>query len=254
MILDPNTLDNFNRNTLPKEMLIKIESEMLQNKVANASFSTLMQEYLTRPDIDDLIGKDEENDNLWKENKKNIDDICKNKQVCVSVEVNNIIQQRMNNMKVTKEEMVKVAERRKAISSDYKSNLTLVENLVAVYKTARPELSEEEVTETVDKLMKGCEELTLKYNRAIAEGFNVEEEIISLTKDMDVETRFNYLVNALSAVEALNANNFASLKNANETMKQSIEDYTKATDIQQKQIVMICRNFLLKLLQIMLSF
>ena len=44
MILDPNTLDNFNRNTLPKEMLIKIESEMLQNKVANASFSTLMQE------------------------------------------------------------------------------------------------------------------------------------------------------------------------------------------------------------------
>lgn len=230
MILDPNTLDNFNRNTLPQEMLIKIESEMLQNKVANASFSTLMQEYLTRPDIDDLIGEDEENDNLWKENKKNIDDICKNKQVCVSVEINNIIQQRMNNMKVTKEEMVKVAERRKAISSDYKSNLTLVENLVAVYKTARPELSEEEVTETVDKLMKGCEELTLKYNRAIAEGFNAEEEIISLTKDMDVETRFNYLVNALSAVEALNANNFASLKKANETMKQSIEDYTKATD------------------------
>lgn len=73
MTLDPNTLDNFNRNTLPKEMLIRIESEMLHNKVANASFSTLMQEYLTRPDIDDLIGEDEENDNLWKENKKNID-------------------------------------------------------------------------------------------------------------------------------------------------------------------------------------
>lgn len=69
--------------------------------------------------------------------------------------------------------------------------------------------------------MKGCDDLTIRYNRAIAEGFNVEEEINSLTKGLDVETRFNYLVNALSAVEALNASNFASLKDANETMKKT---------------------------------
>lgn len=230
MTLDPRTLDNFNHNTLAKEELIKIESEMLQNKVANASFSTLIQEYQTRSDIEDLIGEDEEKDNQWQENEKIIDEKCKNEHICVSVETNNKIQQRMNNMKITKEEMVKVAERCKSISSNYESNLTLVENLVAAYKKACPELLEEEVTEKVKKLMKGCDDLTIRYNRAIAEGFNVEEEINSLTKGLDVETRFNYLVNALSAVEALNASNFASLKDANETMKKNIEDYTKATE------------------------
>lgn len=230
MTLDPRTLDNFNHNTLAKEELIKIESEMLQNKVANASFSTLIQEYQTRSDIEDLIGEDEEKDNQWQENEKIIDEKCKNEHICVSVETNNKIQQRMNNMKITKEEMVKVAERCKSISSNYESNLTLVENLVAAYKKACPELLEEEVTEKVKKLMKGCDDLTIRYNRAIAEGFNVEEKINSLTKGLDVETRFNYLVNALSAVEALNASNFASLKDANETMKKNIEDYTKATE------------------------
>lgn len=230
MTLDPRTLDNFNHNTLAKEELIKIESEMLQNKVANASFSTLIQEYQTRSDIEDLIGEDEEKDNQWQENEKIIDEKCKNEHICVSVETNNKIQQRMNNMKITQEEMVKVAERCKSISSNYESNLTLVENLVAAYKKACPELLEEEVTEKVKKLMKGCDDLTIRYNRAIAEGFNVEEEINSLTKGLDVETRFNYLVNALSAVEALNASNFASLKDANETMKKNIEDYTKATE------------------------
>ncbi|GEM_PF-2992995 len=230
MTLDPNTLDNFNHNSYSKEELIKIESEMLNGKIANAAFSTLIQEYQTRSDIEDLIGEDEEIDSLWKEKEKNIDEKCKNHHICVSVETNNKIQQRMNNMKITKEEMVKVAERCKSISSNYESNLTLVENLVSAYKKACPELLEEEVTEKVKRLMKGCEELTIRYNRAIAEGFNAEDEIKSLTKGMDIETRFNYLVNALSAVEALNANNFASLKDANETMKKNIEDYTKATD------------------------
>lgn len=226
MILDPNTLDNFNHNTYSKEELIKIESEMLHRKMANAAFSTLIQEYQTRSDIEDLIGEDDEIDSLLEKKAKNIDEKCKNHHICVSVETNNKIQQKMNNMKITKEEMVKVAGRCKSISSNYESNLTLVENLVAAYKKACPELSEEEVTDKVKKLMKGCEDLTIRYNRAIAEGFNAEEEINSLTKGMDIETRFNYLVNALSAVEALNANNFASLKDANETMKKNIEDYT----------------------------
>lgn len=229
MNIDPTQLDNFNRNALPKEEMLKIESEMLQNKIANASFSILLQEYQTRTDIEDLIGADEEENFFLKEIEKKIDKKCENAGTPVSIVANIKIQQSMNNMKVTKEEMAKVAERRNAISANHESNKNLVENLVAAYKAARPDSTEEEASEVVGKLMKGCEELTQKYNQAIAEGFNAENELLAITKDMDVETRFNYLINALAAVEALNTSNFTSMKDANETVKQAIDEYMSST-------------------------
>jgi len=229
MNIDLNLLDNFNRNNLSKEEMLKVESALLQNKVANASFSTLIQEYQTRSDIDELIGEDDEENTFFDEIEKKVEESCKKLKRPASIVANIKIQQSMNNMKVTTEEMAKVAARRNAISARYESEKTLVENLIASYKEAHPDCSEEEASEVVGKLMKGCEELTLKYNQAISEGFNAEEELTNLTKDMDVETRFNYLINALAAVEALNASNFASQKDVNEAVKKAIEEYAAAT-------------------------
>lgn len=227
--IDPNMLDKFNRNALSKEELNKIESEMLLNKVANASLSILFQEYHTRTDVDDLIGKDEDDFTALTEIEKKVCEKSKKFNTPASVDTNIKIQQSMNNMKVTTEDMEKVAERCKSINTAHESTMTLSENLVAAYKAYRPELTEEEATEVVVKIMKGCEELTRKYNQAIAEGFNAEAEIKAMTKDMDVETRFNYLVNALSAVDALNVSTFASQKDANEAINKAIAEYAAAT-------------------------
>jgi hypothetical protein len=46
---------------------------------------------------------------------------------------------------------------------------------------------------------------------------------------MDTETRFNYLVNALAAVDALNSSTFASQKDANETISSLIDKYRNET-------------------------
>lgn len=135
----------------------------------------------------------------------------------------------MNNMKISTEDMAKVAKRCKSIKSVHESGMTLSENLTSAYMAARPELTYDEAKETIGKLLKGCEELTRKYNQAITEGLNAEAEITALTKNMDVETRFNYLINALAAVEALNANTFDTQKEANEIIKKAIEDYTTTT-------------------------
>ena len=53
-------LDCFNRNNLSKEELQNVEVALLRNKIANASFSLLFNEYQTRSDIDELIGNDED--------------------------------------------------------------------------------------------------------------------------------------------------------------------------------------------------
>lgn len=228
-LIDPNILDRFNRNALPTEELKKIESEMLQSGVANASLASLLHEYETRTDICELIGEDEEDDANSQIAEKKIDEIFKKNDIPASVETNIKIHNKMNNMKVTTEDMAKVAERCKAISAASESSKTLSENLISAYMQNHPEASTEDATEVVGKLMKGCEELTQKYNLAIAEGFNAEVEINSITSGMDTETRFNYLINALSAVDALNVSTFASQKDVNEAINKAIAEYAAST-------------------------
>lgn len=227
--VDPNILDKFNRNALPTEELRKIEFELLKNGVANASLSTLLQEYESRTDISELIGEDEEVDNDFQIAEKIFDENFKKNDIPASVETNIKIHHNMNNMKVTNDDMVKVAERCKAISAAHESSKGLAENLISAYMQNHPEASAEDANEIVAKLMKGCEELTQKYNRAIAEGFNAEAEIISITSGMDAETRFNYLINALSAVDALNVSTFASQKDVNEAINTAIAKYAAST-------------------------
>lgn len=135
----------------------------------------------------------------------------------------------MNNMNITNEDMARIANRQQAISVAHESNLTLNENLSVAYRAAHPELSEEAANAVVAKLIKGCNDLTNRYRQAIAEGFDAETEISNLTRGMDVETRFNFLINALAAVEALNSGAYASQTDAENAIRKAVEDFLAAT-------------------------
>ena len=220
--------DNKNSNK-SRENSFKINSDEFLNRIADPTLLTTIEEYHSRSDIDELIGPDEGiSENLQKIDKF-IQETCKKNAVHASIDTNIKIQKSMNTMKITTEEMASVAERRKAINESNQSNLTLKENLVSFYKANRLEVSDEEATEIVEKLMSGCEELTKKFNQAITEGFDAEKEIKVLTKDMDTATRFTYLVNAFCAVEALNASTFASEKNISESITKAITEYMDST-------------------------
>jgi len=228
-ILRPDMLDKSNCHILSNEDMKIFEAEMQYNHIDESTWSSFVYEYDSRSDIEDIIGEDEEESNEFSEIEKIIEKKCKKSDVIVSFESNINIQHSMNNMKVTNEDMVKVAERCKAISNAHESSMTLSENLLVAYKATRPDLTDDEATETVNKLMKGCEELTREYNQAIAEGFDAEAEIAKLTKGMDLASRFNFLINALAAVEALNVSTFASQKDSNESIKKAIENYAAST-------------------------
>lgn len=227
--IDLSKPSEFNHAMLSKESISKLEFEIQRNTAADASLPALSQEYPTQHEIDAIIGEDDEECTYGINTENFVEEKCKKDDISASVVANIKIQQSMNNMKVTNEEMAKVAERCNVINAAHESTKTLTENLVNAYSAEHPELTNEEAVEVVSRLIRGCDCLTRKYNQAVREGFDSETEIKRLTKGMDTETRFNYLVNALAAVDALNSRTVQSQKDADETVKDYIEKYTSLT-------------------------
>lgn len=227
--VDPLEFSKFIRNDLPKEKMIEVEKALLKNGTANATFLALIDEYESRSDVEDIIGKDDENCDIWADSEKKIDEVCKKMNAGGSFEINDKIQRNMNNLKISQEDMAKVAGRYQSVNSSYDSSKNLSENLKAAYKAACPTASDEEATLIVEKLLKGCDELTIKYHQALADGFDAEAEISNLTKGMETEDRYRFLINALSAVEALNIASFPSQTSIKEAVEAAVKEYAEAT-------------------------
>ena len=227
--IDPNRFSQFMRNELPQQEMNKIEKKLLESGTANAVFHSLIEDYHNTPDVDDLIGEDEEKNDIWQEREKKFDKFCENLEVNASVVINNLNSKIMNNVNFTKEELVKVTDRYNTIVKDSKAELSLKENLVNAYLQANQDKAKEEAEDVVDKLIEGCDTLTRKYNEALANGFDAEAEISSMCQGKSVEERYSFLINALAMVEALNLDKFPSLADTNNALKKTIEDYNAAT-------------------------
>ncbi len=227
--VDPLEFSKFIRNDLPKEKMIEVEKALLKNGTANATFLALIDDYESRSDVEDIIGKDDENCDIWADSEKKFDEVCKKMNAGGSFEINDKIQRNMNNLKISQEDMAKVAGRYQSVNSSYDSSKNLSENLKAAYKAACPTTSDEGATLIVEKLLKGCDELTIKYHQALAEGFDAEAEISNLTKGMETEGRYRFLINALSAVEALNIASFPSQTSIKEAVESAVKEYAEST-------------------------
>jgi hypothetical protein len=128
-------------------------------------------------------------------------------------------------MNITKEDLAKVSNRYNAITAANDPALSLRDNLVNHYLAERSTSSREEAEEIVNKLITGSEELTLRYHEALANGFNPDEKIAEITKEFSTEERFNFLINALSLVEALNLSAFPSQTNVKDAINSAIKKY-----------------------------
>lgn len=227
--VDPIEFSKFIRNDLPKDKMIEVEKALLKNGSANATFLALIDEYESRKDVDDIIGTDDESCDIWADSEKKFDEACKKTTDVDSYEINDKIQNNMNNLKISQDDMAKVASRYQSVNASYDSSKTLSENLQSAYKAAHPTASNEEIANVVEKLLKGCDELTIKYHQALAEGFDVEAEISNLTKCMETEERYKFLINALSAVEALNIASFPSQTSIKDAVEAAVKEYAEAT-------------------------
>lgn len=227
--VDPSEFSKFVRNGLPKNKMIEVEKALLENGSANATFLALIDYYESRNDVDDIIGQDDEDCDIWAESEKNFDEACKKMQGFDSYEINDKIQQNMNNLKISQEDMTIVTCRYQSISSSYDPTKNLSENLKIYYKAARPNVSDDEASRVIEELLKGCNDLTVKYHQALLDGFDADGEISNLTKGMATEERYKFLINALSAVEALNLSTFPSLSSIKDTVVTSIKEYSEST-------------------------
>lgn len=227
--IDPLLFSKFTRNELPKHMMKEVEADMLTSGTANAVFHSLIEEYHQNDDTNELIGEDEETiGDIWQEREKKFDMICKNLLTGGSIVIYNLNNTSMNNMNFTQEDMARVTKRYNAIADSANAELTLKENLVNAYMKSKPEISEEEAINIVNRLIDGCETLTKKYNEAFKDSFNVESEIATLCKGKNTEEKFTFLINALAVVETLNVDSYDSLGNVKEALQTAIESYKKS--------------------------
>ncbi len=113
-----------------------------------------------------------------------------------------------DNIRLTKEELERVAARQRAISGLCTEGSSPFGHLVDSYMAATPDVGRERAAETVGRLIAGCESLTGKYEAAMENdgGFDAAEEIDSCCADMPLEERQAFLSESLSAVETLNLN------------------------------------------------
>lgn len=227
--VDPELFDKFVANQLPREQMFKIERELLANGTAKAVFASVITEYLMRTDVDELIGPDEEPNNIWREREKIFNENCSKIQLPHSFETNTQTSNQMKNFNISKEDMAKVAERFQQINSVYDPSLSLIENLVSAYKAARQEATDEEASRVCSKLIEGCDTLTRNYHTALADGFDPADEINRLTDGLSTEQRFNFLVNAMVAVDTLNIESYPENKDVTEAIKEALEKYNAAS-------------------------
>lgn len=227
--IDPTQFSKFTRNELSNSIMKEIEKELLSSGTANAVFHSLIEDYHNTPNVDELIGEDEEKLNIWLEREIKFDEVCKNLKEKSSVVVNHLNYAIMNDANFTKEEMVKVTERYNTIVKSFKEELSLKENLVNAYLAVNSSITKEEAENVVVKLMAGCDTLTTKYYDALTNGFNAESEIASICEGKSIEEKYSFLINALAMVETLNLDTFSSLSDASSTLKKTMADYNAAT-------------------------
>ena len=62
-----------------------------------------------------------------------------------------------------------------------------------------------------------------KYNAAVDEKWNANEEISSMTANMSLEERFNFLANAVSLMRTINANVLGEVSDVDESLTEALE-------------------------------
>lgn len=125
----------------------------------------------------------------------------------------------METTKFTTSELNAITTRFNAIHI-HASECSLKERLVSYYMTTDISLMDEEAEKTITSLMSGVEDLTSKYNDALEDGLDPNDNIAAQTAEMSTEQRYDFLVNAISIIKNIDfsvLSNASSIKNNLET-------------------------------------
>lgn len=209
-----------------------IKKDDLINEIRNSEeckFSSLLDsirnfESENSDYCEELLGIDEdESYKLYEKVEKYSDLICKNLLLNHSINVNNKNLKHMEKINFTKDELGIITNRFNEIHSAYDETKSLKENLVSYYMTINETISADDAELIVTRLMSGVEELTTKFQKAMAEGWNPKEHVDAMVEGMTLQQRYDFLVNAISLVNTLNVQTMGEVQDVQATINETIE-------------------------------
>lgn len=175
-------------------------------------------------DSDELIGADDDEwTRLVGTSDKIAGKVCKNLLNAHSIMVNQQNLSIMEKAEFTAAELSIITNRYNEIHAAADESQPLKENLEAYCLSADPALSKEEAATEVAGLMAGVEELTSKYRTALTEGWDPKAQIDAMVEGMDLQQRYDFLVNALSLVHALNVRTMGEMQDVQSAVDETLE-------------------------------
>lgn len=202
-----------------------------------------------RESEEDIIGIDDDEITLFfHESEKKAEKICKNILFAYSIKMNKKNNCDMKNLNLTSAELNSVTNRFNELNNSFVSELSLKDNLVKYYLSNVSSATEEEAIEFVTRMMGGVEELTSKFRQALEMGWDPTQEIVSITNDMSIEQRYDFLVNAIILVQQLNLENLTESKDLKTEIEESINALKNKLEEPTEEICNILQNELSTLL------
>ena len=199
---------------LSHDEMDRIDSQIANNRVATSS----------NENCEDLLGvDDDELTQLFQESEKIAGKICKNILSAHSIMVNNKNISIMEKAKFTAAELSVITNRYNEIHSSANESQSLKENLVAYYMSTDPSITKEDATKVVEGLMSGVDNLTTKFKTALADGWNTKEHVDAMVEGMNLQQRYDFLVNAISLVNTLNVQTMGEVQDVQATINETIE-------------------------------
>lgn len=204
--------------TLPKDAIEKLKVQL--------SFPSYL---VTTADVDAenadvIIGVDDDDLNMILQDSAIIaEEVCKNVLSTHSIMVNNKNISNMEKVNFSAAELSVITNRYNDIHSATNESMSLKDNLVAYYLSTDSDLSMEEAEKVVVGLISGVEDLTTKFNTALSNGWNPKEHIDEMVAGMDLQQRYDFLVNCISIVNALNVHTMGELQGIQASINESIE-------------------------------
>lgn len=235
-----------------------IKKDDLINEIRNSEeckFSSLLDsirnfESENSDYCEELLGIDEdESYKLYEKVEKYSDLICKNLLLNHSINVNNKNLKHMEKINFTKDELGIITNRFNEIHSAYDETKSLKENLVSYYMTTNETISSDDAELIITRLMSGVEELTTKFQKAMAEGWNPKEHVDAMVEGMTLQQRYDFLVNAISLVNTLNVQTMGEVQDVQATINETIEKMKSGNIEVTDAVCDELQNSLIELLQ-----
>lgn len=204
MKVDDITFSRFVNNDLPQAKMVEIEKSLIEDGEINASIQASMLNYsLNEAYAKDLLGIDEKI--ISRKDRTTLDSDSK--------ESNNeslILKSTTMNNKLSKEEILKVQELAAKFNESYNSELSLEENLVKFYLTARPGVFPEDAYTIVNGLKSGIVSFNANLKKALENGeFDYATELKELASEMPINEKYELYINFLAALQTLSVGNLS---------------------------------------------